>query len=186
MDELTRHTAAVSETCGHCTCLDNLIGHAACGDPCLLGICCVFSSATASHFHIHAFLPTCLQLSDKEVGRIVSRLESLESRLHSHPLWSSQTLLPGLVALQHKHSLAAAAKQAKKDLKAAQVRACSGSICQACSIAESLRVHLVNTACCWAHDDCTTQACHQALGPAASCLIHISAGLCRVWCYKMS
>jgi ATP-dependent RNA helicase DOB1 len=61
-----------------------------------------------------------LQLSGKEVGRLVSRLEAVEARLASHALWSSPALLPGLVALQHKQALAAAARAAKRELKAAQ------------------------------------------------------------------
>jgi hypothetical protein len=60
-----------------------------------------------------------LQLSGKEVGKLVSRLEALEARLTSHTLWASSSLLPGLVALQHKQALAAAARAAKKELKAA-------------------------------------------------------------------
>jgi hypothetical protein len=62
-----------------------------------------------------------LQLSGKEVSRCVSRLEALESKLSSHALWGDTQLLPRLVALQHKESLAAAARAAKKELKAAQV-----------------------------------------------------------------
>uniref|UniRef100_A0A383WJ44 Helicase ATP-binding domain-containing protein n=1 Tax=Tetradesmus obliquus TaxID=3088 RepID=A0A383WJ44_TETOB len=61
-----------------------------------------------------------MQLSGKEVGRLVSRLEALEGRLAGHALWASKALLPGLVALQHKQGLAAAARAAKKELKAAQ------------------------------------------------------------------
>jgi hypothetical protein len=62
-----------------------------------------------------------MQLSDKEVRRLVTRLEGLDSRLQSHPLWQQQQLLPWLVTWQHKVGLTAAARQAKKDLKAAQV-----------------------------------------------------------------
>jgi ATP-dependent RNA helicase DOB1 len=50
----------------------------------------------------------------------VSRLEAVEARLASHALWGSPQLLPGLVALQHKQDLAAAARAARKELKAAQ------------------------------------------------------------------
>jgi hypothetical protein len=60
------------------------------------------------------------QLSGKEVGKLVSRLEAVEARLAGHALWASASLLPGLVALQHKQALAAAARAAKKELKAAQ------------------------------------------------------------------
>jgi hypothetical protein len=52
----------------------------------------------------------------------VSRLEALESKLASHSQWGDSQLLPRLVALQHKESLAAAARAAKKELKAAQVK----------------------------------------------------------------
>lgn len=77
-----------------------------------------------------SFLP--LQLTDKEVSRCVSRLEALESRLVSHPLWHSPLLLPGLVSLQHRSSLAAAARAAKRELKAAKVgreRGDGGRLC---------------------------------------------------------
>jgi ATP-dependent RNA helicase DOB1 len=50
----------------------------------------------------------------------VYRLEAVEARLASHALWGSPQLLPGLAALQHKQDLAAAARAAKKELKAAQ------------------------------------------------------------------
>jgi len=51
----------------------------------------------------------------------VSRLEALESKLSAHPLWSDTSLLPRLIALQHKEALASAARAARKELKAAQV-----------------------------------------------------------------
>jgi hypothetical protein len=52
----------------------------------------------------------------------VSRLEALEWKLCAHPLWADPLLLPRLVALQHKEAMAAAARAARKELKAAQVR----------------------------------------------------------------
>jgi hypothetical protein len=65
--------------------------------------------------------PSPLQVPGKEASRCVSRLEALESKLAGHRLWSDPSLLPRLVALQHKESLGAAARAAKKELKAAQV-----------------------------------------------------------------
>jgi hypothetical protein len=69
----------------------------------------------------------------------VSRLEALESKLASHSLWGDSQLLPRLVALQHKDSLAAAARAAKKELKAAQVRhPAFSSVCW-CTCGSSVR-----------------------------------------------
>lgn len=61
-----------------------------------------------------------MNLRSKEVSRCVSRLEALESKLSAHPLWSDTSLLPRLIALQHKEALASAARAARKELKAAQ------------------------------------------------------------------
>jgi hypothetical protein len=99
----------------HCTAIAVFFGAQ---DTSTIGfLCCLLVSCCCP-------LPQCrcapLQLSGKEVGKLVSRLEALEARLTSHALWASSSLLPGLVALQHKQALAAAARAAKKELKAAQ------------------------------------------------------------------
>jgi hypothetical protein len=92
-----------------------------------------------------------LQIKDKAVRKLVSRLESVEVKLAEHPLWTTppapaaavgsgpgslattaavkggegvpHPALVGLAALQQKQALTAAVRAARKDIKAAQVRA---------------------------------------------------------------
>lgn len=90
--------------------------------PALLACLCWCPAGLPSPANFCCLLLLLLQLPSKEVGRLVSRLESVEARLAGHQLWGSPRLLPALVALQHKQALAAAARTAKKELKAAHVR----------------------------------------------------------------
>lgn len=108
-------------------------------DRCTFDVCvgqavlCSLPVPGCSRTHTHTCAAAsllCTQVSGKEASRCVSRLEALESKLAAHRLWSDPHLLPRLVALQHKEALGAAARAAKKELKAAQVR---GGIDTACT-----------------------------------------------------